>query len=68
MRNDLFLLENNFKRGIVNTALFIKHMKNDIFIATNDDPLKNEFSSSLKKESKMSMQGGLNFSLGIQTN
>ena len=71
-----YLLENNFKRGLIDKTLFIKQNGKDILVvqvyvddilfgATNES-LCNEFSDLMQKEFEMSMMGELNFFLGLQ--
>ena len=72
----IFFVENDFKRSIVDTTLFIKQSSNDllfvqiyvydiIFGATNECLYKN-FSTIMLNEFEMSMMGELNFFLGLQ--
>ena len=71
-----FLIENGFKRGIVDTTLFTKQSSQDLLIvqiyvddiifgATNENLCK-DFSIIMQKEFEMSMMGELNFFLGLQ--
>ena len=70
------LLENNYKRGLVDKTLFVKSKGNDMIIvqvyvddilfgATNDFLCK-EFSDVMSSEFQMSMMGELTFFLGLQ--
>ena len=72
----IFLLENGFNRGKVDTTLFIKVKEHDILIvqiyvddiifgATNES-LCQEFSKVMQGEFEMSMMGELTFFLGLQ--
>ncbi|KAL3510114.1 hypothetical protein ACH5RR_029515 [Cinchona calisaya] len=71
-----FLLENGFKRGIVDTTLFTKtdlkgllivqiYVDDIIFGATNESLCK-DFSQLMQEEFEMSMMGKLQFFLGLQ--
>jgi len=71
-----FLLENDFRRGKVDSTLFLKYkgkhllivqvyVDDIIFGATHND-LCNEFSKMIRNEFEMSMMGKLNFFLGLQ--
>ena len=71
-----FLLKNGFKRGKIDTTLFIIHEKHDflivqiyvddiIFCATNQNLYKN-FSEFMQGEFEMSMMGELKYFLGLQ--
>ena len=75
-RLNSFLLKNGFKRGKVNTTLFIMHEKHDfliveiyideiIFGATNQNLCKN-FSEHMQGEFEMSLVGELKYFLGLQ--
>ena len=70
-----FLLKNGFKRGKVDTTLFIMHEKDDflivqiyvddfVFGAANQNMCKS-FSEILQGEFKMSMMGELKYFLGL---
>ena len=72
----MFLLENGFNRGKIDTTLFIKTRGKDmllvqiyvddiIFGATNES-LCQEFSKVMQGEFEMSMMGELNYFLGLQ--
>jgi len=71
-----FLLENGFKRGQVDTTLFIKNKGedfiiievyvDDIIFGATDDYLCKEFSKLMSQKFKMSMAGELTFFLGLQ--
>src|ERR1051325_1548875 len=73
-----FLLEKDFTRGKVNTALFCKTFKNDILICqiyvddiifgSTKSSLGREFAKSRQAEFEMSLMGELKFFLGIQIN
>ena len=71
-----FLVENDFKRGIVNTTLFTKQNSNDLLIvqmhvddtifgATNECLCK-DFFIIIQNEFEISMMGDLNFFLGFR--
>jgi len=71
-----FLIENDFKRGKIDSSLFLKtkgehllivqvYVDDIIFRATND-VLCDEFSKLMGSEFEMSMMGELNFFLGLQ--
>ena len=70
-----YLLENDFKRGLVDKTLFIKSHKHDflvvqiyvdiLFGATNET-LSQEFSKLMCSEFEMSLMGELNYFLGLQ--
>ena len=71
-----YLLENGFKRGLVDKTLFIKSHKHDflvvqiyvddiLFGATNET-LSQEFSKLMCSEFEMSLMGELNYFLGLQ--
>ena len=71
-----FILEHNFKRGLIDKTLFTKHKGHDFIIiqiyvddilfgATNNS-LCEEFSQLMRNEFEMSMMGELNFFLGLQ--
>ena len=74
-RLSLFLLNNSFVRGKIDTTLFIKNHDNNmllvqiyvdiIFGSTNEDLCK-EFSTCMQKEFEMSMMGEMNYFLGLQ--
>jgi len=75
-RLSLFLMENNFKRGKIDSSLFLKfkgehllivqiYVDDIIFGATNEN-LCDEFSKLMCSEFEMSMMGELNFFLGLQ--
>ena len=70
-----FLLENDFRRGKVDSTLFLKYkgkhllivqvyVDDIIFGATHDDLCK-EFQKMMRSEFEMSMMGELNFFLGL---
>lgn len=70
-----YLLENGFKRGLVDETLFIKTHEHDMLVvqiyfddilfgATND-ALSKEFSSLMCREIEMSLMGELTFFLGL---
>ena len=72
----IFLLENSFRRGKVDNALFLKskgehlliiqiYVNDIIFSATHND-LCDEFSKMIRSEFEMSMMGKLNFFLGLR--
>jgi len=73
-----FLIENDFKRGQVDTTLFRRTLEKDILVVKNyvDDiifasinaSLCKEFSKLMHDEFEMSMMGELKFFLGIQIN
>ena len=71
-----YLLENDFKRGLIDKTLFIKNKGKDLLIvqvyvddilfgATNELLVK-EFADLMQKEFEMSMMGELTFFLGLQ--
>lgn len=71
-----FLIKNGFKRGKLDTTLFIKTIDDDmllvqiyvddiIFGSTNENLCK-EFSKIMQEEFEMSMMGELSFFLGLQ--
>ena len=75
-RLSIFLLDNEFTRGSVDTPLFTKCKNHDlliiqiyiddiIFNATNSS-LCEEFAKLIQKEFEMSMMGEINFFLGLQ--
>ena len=71
-----FLLENDFRRGKVDNALFLKtkgeHLLivqvyvDDIIFGATHENLCNDFSKMMRSEFEMSMMGELNFFLGLQ--
>ena len=71
-----FLIENGFKRGIVDTTLFTKqHLKDllivqiyvdDIIFGATNEYLCKDFSIVMQNEFEMSMMGELKFFLGLQ--
>ena len=71
-----FLIENGFKRGKVDTTLFIKVKGNDFLIVqiyvddiifgASNESLCQEFSKVMQGEFEMSMMGELTFFLGLQ--
>ena len=75
-RLSTFLIENNFSRGNVDKAMFIKKKNNDILVvqiyvddiifgATNESLCK-EFAKLMQGEFEMSLMGELNYFLGLQ--
>ena len=71
----VFLIENGFRRAIVDTTLFTKQNSHDLLIvqiyvddiifgATNEILCK-DFSTIMQKEFEMSMMAELNFFLGL---
>jgi len=73
-----FLIENDFKRGQVDTTLFRRTLKKDILVVqinvddiifgSTNASLCKEFSKLMQDEFEMSMLGELKFFLGIQSN
>ena len=71
-----FLLENDFRRGKVDTTLFLKtkggHLLivqvyvDDIIFRETHENLCDEFSKMMSSEFEMSMMDELNFFLGLQ--
>jgi len=71
-----FMVSNGFKKGIVDTTLFIKkegkyflliHIYvNDIIFGSSDELLCKKFSKSMQEEFEMSMMGELTFFLSLQ--
>ena len=71
-----FLVQNGFKRGTIDSTLFLKRKSNDllvvqiyvddiIFGASNEAMCK-DFEACMQSEFEMSMMGELNFFLGLQ--
>jgi len=73
-----FLIENDFKRGQVDTTLFRRTLEKDIFVVqiyvddkifvSTNASLCKEFSKLMQDEFEMIMMGELKFFLGIQIN
>jgi hypothetical protein len=73
-----FLIENDFKRGEVDTTLFRRTLEKDILVVlifvddiifgSTNASLCKEFSKLMQDEFEMSMMGELKFFLGIQIN
>jgi len=73
-----FLIENDFKRGQVDTTLFRRTLEKDILVVqiyvddiifgSTNASLCKEFSKLMQNEFEMSMMGELKFFLGIQIN
>ncbi|KAL3524966.1 hypothetical protein ACH5RR_013338 [Cinchona calisaya] len=71
-----FLIENEFKRGVVDTTLFTKTDSNgllivqiyvdDIIFGATNESLCKDFSHLMQEEFEMSMMGKLQFFLGLQ--
>ncbi|KAL3509735.1 hypothetical protein ACH5RR_029136 [Cinchona calisaya] len=71
-----FLIENGFKRGVVDTTLFTKTNSNgllivqiyvdDIIFGATNESLCKDFSHLMQKEFEMGMMGKLQFFLGLQ--
>ncbi|KAI4387451.1 hypothetical protein MLD38_005281 [Melastoma candidum] len=71
-----FLIEKGYKRGRVDTTLFLKHRGDhlvvvqiyvdDIIFGSTNDKLYTEFSELMTSEFEMSMMGELTFFLGLQ--
>jgi len=72
------LIENDFKRGQVDTTLFRRTLEKDILVvqiyvddvifSSTNASLCKEFSKLMQDEFEMSMMGELKFFLGIQIN
>jgi len=71
-----FLVEHEYKMGMVDNTLFVKKKENhimivqiyvdDIVFGSTDQSLCDEFANSMHDEFEMSMMGELNFFLGLQ--
>ncbi|GJS47867.1 putative ribonuclease H-like domain-containing protein [Tanacetum coccineum] len=71
-----YLLENGFRRGIIDKTLFIKKIKNDILLVqvyvddiifgSTNESLSTEFEQLMYKRFQMSSIGELTFFLGLQ--
>ena len=68
-------MKNNFKKGNINTILFIKHVNDDIIIVqiyvddivfgSTNEHLCDNFSNIIKSEFELLMMGELNFFLEL---
>ncbi|GJS34890.1 putative ribonuclease H-like domain-containing protein [Tanacetum coccineum] len=71
-----YLMENGFRRGIIDKTLFIKKIKNDILLVqvyvddiifgSTKESLSTEFEQLMHKRFQMSSMGELTFFLGLQ--
>ena len=75
-RLDKYLQQQGFRRGNVDSNLYIKMDKNsmiiievyvdDIIFGSDDDRLSQQFAKDIQSEFEMSLLGELNFFLGLQ--
>ena len=75
-RLSAYLIKNNFKRGKIDTTLFLKHIDNDllvvqiyvddIILGSTNESLCREFAKLMQAEFEMSLMGELTFFLGLQ--
>lgn len=75
-RLDHYLQQQNFKKGVAGSNLYIKMDKDkllitlvfvdDLIFASNNDEMSHEFAQNMSKEFEMSMIGELSYFLGLQ--